>query len=74
MQNILASILCYGWGFGLASHLTADSRVPATLGIYLLVSAMIVLLAHLWLRRFRQGPLEWLWQASYRRLQNTPAR
>lgn len=69
LQNILASILCYGWGLGLAGRLDADSRVPATLAIYLLVSAMIVLLAHLWLRRFRQGPLEWLWQAGYRRLQ-----
>jgi uncharacterized protein len=68
LQNILASILCYGWGFGLAARLTAESRVPATVAVFLLVGSLVALFAHLWLRRFRQGPLEWLWHASYRRL------
>lgn len=68
LQNILASILCYGWGFGLAARLTADGRVPATVALFLLVASLVGLFAHLWLRRFRQGPLEWLWQAMYRRL------
>ncbi|TDK27500.1 DUF418 domain-containing protein [Luteimonas aestuarii] len=68
LQNILASILCYGWGFGLAARLTADSRVPATVAVFLAVAGMVMVFAHLWLRRFRRGPLEWLWHAGYRRL------
>jgi uncharacterized protein len=73
LQNILASVLCYGWGFGLAARLSAESRVPATVAIFLLVAAGVAVFAHLWLRRFRQGPLEWLWHASYRRLAGAAA-
>lgn len=73
LQNILASILCYGWGFGLAARLSAESRVPATVAVFLLVAAGVAAFAHLWLRRFRQGPLEWLWHAGYRRLAGAAA-
>ncbi len=44
------------------------ARVPFTVGMYLLVSLIIVVAAHLWLRRFERGPVEWFWQVSYRRL------
>lgn len=71
LQNILASIICYGWGFGLAAKLTAQSRVPATVALFVLVSALVGLFAHLWLRRFQRGPLEWLWHVAYRRLAGT---
>lgn len=66
LQNLVASILCYGWGFGLAAHVSPGDRVPFTVGIYLLVSLVIALGAHLWLRRFERGPVEWLWHVSYR--------
>ncbi|MEU7765741.1 DUF418 domain-containing protein [Nocardia sp. NPDC049190] len=68
LQNLTASILCYGWGFGLAAHVSPDNRVPFTLGVYLLVALIISLAAHLWLRRFERGPVEWLWHVSYRTL------
>jgi uncharacterized protein len=68
LQNLVASILCYGWGFGLAARFSPDARVPFTVGIYLLVALIIVGFAHLWLRRFERGPVEWLWNASYRAL------
>ncbi|HZH22511.1 MAG TPA: DUF418 domain-containing protein [Geodermatophilus sp.] len=29
---------------------------------------MVVTFAHLWLRRFARGPVEWLWNSSYRAL------
>lgn len=68
VQNLVASILCYGWGFGLAAHVSADVRVPFTVGIYLLVSLIIVTGAHFWLRRFERGPVEWAWHRSYQAL------
>lgn len=68
LQNLIASALCYGWGLGLASRLDGAARVPGTVGLYLLVAALVVTAAHLWLRRFERGPLEAVWNASYRAL------
>jgi uncharacterized protein len=31
-----------------------------------MVALIIVAFAHLWLRRFERGPVEWLWNTSYR--------
>ncbi|WP_433655445.1 DUF418 domain-containing protein [Nocardia sp. CA-128927] len=68
LQNLVASILCYGWGFGLAARVSPDARVPFTVGIYLLVALIIVTGAHFWLRRFERGPVEWAWHRSYQAL------
>ncbi|MBF6074105.1 DUF418 domain-containing protein [Nocardia beijingensis] len=68
LQNLVASMLCYGWGFGLAARVSPDDRVPFTIGVYLLVSLIIACGAHLWLRRFERGPVEWFWNVSYRTL------
>lgn len=68
LQNLVASILCYGWGFGLAARVSPDARVPFTVGIYLLISLIIVTGAHFWLRRFERGPVEWAWHRSFRAL------
>lgn len=68
LQNLLAGILCYGWGFGLAARVSDSARVPFTVAIYLLVAAAIIAFAHLWLRRFERGPVEWLWNRTYRAL------
>ncbi|ORA35651.1 hypothetical protein BST13_13980 [Mycobacterium aquaticum] len=68
LQNLVASTLCYGWGLGLAAATAPQHRVPATIAIYLTVVVVIVTFAHLWLRRFRRGPVEWLWNTSYRAL------
>lgn len=71
LQNLVASILCYGWGFGLAARFAPDHRVLFTVAVYLAVVAVLTLFAHYWLRRFERGPVEWLWQTSYRRLTGT---
>lgn len=68
LQNLVASVICYGWGFGLAARVSPDARVPFTVAVYLVVAVIIVGFAHLWLRRFDRGPVEWLWNATYRRL------
>lgn len=64
LQNLVASVLCYGWGLGLAARL-GDARVPGTVVVYLVVAAVVVGFARLWLRRFDRGPLEWLWHRSH---------
>ncbi|NEW25834.1 DUF418 domain-containing protein [Nocardia cyriacigeorgica] len=68
LQNLVASIICYGWGFGLAARVSPEARVPFTVAVYLVVALIVVGFAHLWLRRFDRGPVEWLWNATYRRL------
>ncbi|MDV3130286.1 DUF418 domain-containing protein [Mycobacterium sp. 21AC1] len=68
LQNVLASAICYGWGLGLAAGTAPGYRVPMTVVTYLVVIAVVITFAHLWLRRFRRGPVEWLWNTSYRAL------
>ncbi|WP_280424628.1 DUF418 domain-containing protein [Nocardia carnea] len=68
LQNLVAAIICSGWGFGLAARFAPDDRVPFTVATYLVVVLVIALFAHFWLRRFERGPVEWLWHASYRRI------
>jgi len=68
LQNVVASVLCYGWGFGLAAATPAQLRVPMTCGVYLLVSAVVVVAAREWVRRSGRGPLERLTSAVLRRL------
>lgn len=65
LQNIIASALFYGWGLGLGGQ-------PSFLFILLMWASICVVLmifSHLWLRRFRQGPVEWVW----RKLSISPA-
>ncbi|AYF79517.1 DUF418 domain-containing protein [Nocardia yunnanensis] len=68
LQNLVSGFLCYGWGLGLAGLVSANSRVPFTVGIYIVVCALMLAFAHFWLRRFARGPVEWLWHRSYRAL------
>jgi uncharacterized protein len=65
LQNLVASTLCYGWGFGLAARLPGELFVPGTLVIYLVTAAVVVVAANLWLRRFSRGPVELAWVAAY---------
>lgn len=65
-QSLICTFLFYGWGLGLAGRVGS----AAVAGITLIVFCFQILLATLWLRRFRFGPLEWLWRTlSYGRLQ-----
>jgi uncharacterized protein len=64
LQNIICSVLCYGWGFGLAARM-GDMRTLWTLVLYAAVCTLVITLAHLWLRRFARGPLETAWAWVY---------
>ena len=68
LQNLLASALCYDWGLGLARRVSEAWQAPATVAVYIVVAACVMLFAHVWQRHARRGPLEWLWHVSYLRL------
>jgi uncharacterized protein len=58
-QSLICTAIFYGWGLGRAFTL----RSAACVGLALVLFALQTLIAHLWLRRFRFGPAEWLWRA-----------
>lgn len=64
LQNVVASVLFYGWGFGL-NGVPATWRLPVTVAGWVVVSVVVALAAHLWLRRFDKGPVEWAWARGY---------
>jgi uncharacterized protein len=59
-QTLLATSLFYGHGFGLFAQV---DRVGQWL-LFIVVCALQLLLAPLWLKYFRQGPLEYLLRAG----------
>ncbi len=56
LQNVLASITFYGWGFGLSGQVGA----AGTLGLMFAIFGLLVGFSHLWLQRFSQGPFEFV--------------
>ncbi len=58
LQGVLASILFYGWGFGLARNPNAYIAIAAWVSI----SLALVLFSSFWLQRFSQGPFETVWK------------
>ncbi len=58
LQNLLAAIVFYGWGLGMKGQFNA----PGTLMAWLLITLTYTALMALWLRWFRQGPVEWAWR------------
>jgi uncharacterized protein len=59
MQSVVLSLLFYGYGLGLYGRLGSAAGV----GIGLLLYAAQVALSRAWLRRYRFGPVEWLWRS-----------
>ena len=58
LQNVLASVIFYGWGFGLTGNIGSVGTLAAMVAICVVIAGF----AHLWLRRFPTGPLEMLWK------------
>lgn len=66
LQTIICTTLFYGYGLGLYGRVGPAAGVLLTVAIY----AAQVPLSVWWLRRFRFGPVEWLWRTlSYGRRQ-----
>ncbi len=56
-QNVVLMFVCYGFGLGLAERM-ADTGRWWVLVLWAVVSLVLVVSSLLWLRGFRQGPLE----------------
>jgi uncharacterized protein len=56
-QSLISVTLFYHYGFGLYGRLGYDGL----LGITVTVFALQMCASVWWLRRFRFGPMEWLW-------------
>lgn len=59
MQSVALSLLFYGYGLGLTGRM--GSAAAAVIGLVLY--AVQVGLSCWWLRRYRFGPIEWLWRS-----------
>jgi uncharacterized protein len=59
LQTFLASLIFYGWGLGLWGKAGAFVETALAIALYFVVQLP---LSSLWLRRFRQGPLESVWR------------
>ena len=58
-QTVIASILFYGWGFGLYGQLSRSELLLVVAGVW----AFQIALSLVWLKHFRFGPMEWLWRS-----------
>jgi uncharacterized protein len=59
LQSLLCTWVFYGYGLGYFEQLPRVWQLPFALGVF----ALQVVLSQLWLRRFRFGPMEWLWRS-----------
>ncbi|MBM4234972.1 MAG: DUF418 domain-containing protein [Firmicutes bacterium] len=57
-QTLILITLFYGFGFGLFYKVSLAQGVVITIALYLLQ----VLWSNLWFKKFKYGPLEWLWR------------
>lgn len=68
LQNILASLIFYGWGLGLGGQLGS----LAVIGVWLLICMLEMVVAKWWLDRQKFGPLEWARKALLRAFTERP--
>ena len=58
LQSVVATLLFYGYGLGLARRVSPSLAIVIVLAIL----AGQLLVSGWWLRRYRFGPAEWLWR------------
>ncbi|MDR6093917.1 uncharacterized protein QE373_001214 [Stenotrophomonas sp. SORGH_AS321] len=75
LQSLLCTWLFFGYGLGFFEQLPRAWQLVFAVALF----SLQVGISHLWLARFRYGPMEWLWRAMtylrwppLRRTQQTP--
>jgi uncharacterized protein len=58
LQTLICTTIFYGHGLGLFASLNRVQQLVLTVAVWI----VLLILAPIWLRRFRYGPLEWLWR------------
>jgi uncharacterized protein len=56
LQSVITSIIFGPWGFGLFQQL----QTWVVLLLAIIIWLLLTWLATIWLKRYKQGPLEWL--------------
>ncbi|QRK12010.1 DUF418 domain-containing protein [Archangium violaceum] len=65
-QTVISQLVYYGYGFNLIGKLRPLPCLALMFGLFWVQ----VLVSHLWLARFRFGPVEWVWRSlTYGKLQ-----
>ncbi|NTX14677.1 DUF418 domain-containing protein [Myxococcus sp. CA051A] len=65
-QSVVSILVFYGYGLGLVGKLTPSMSIVYCLGVF----TVQIVWSHLWLARFRFGPMEWVWRSlTYGKLQ-----
>jgi uncharacterized protein len=59
LQTVICTTIFYGYGFGYFEKVQRTGQILIVFAIY----AAQLVIAPLWLRHFRIGPLEWLWRS-----------
>jgi uncharacterized protein len=59
LQSLVCTLIFYGYGLGYFERLSRAWQVPFVLALFVVQ----VLLSHAWLKRYRFGPMEWLWRS-----------
>ena len=65
LQNVVASIIFYDFGFGVARLIDGPHYTYWVLLIFALMSLFLVLLSVAWLSKFERGPLEMVMRMAY---------
>jgi len=65
-QSLICTAIFYGWGLGLFGQVGPLAGLALAVAVYAAQAGI----SAVWLRRFRYGPVEWLWRSmTYGRLQ-----
>ena len=59
LQTLICTTIFYGYGFGYFGQVERLGQVMIVLGVW----TVQLMISTWWLRRFRFGPLEWLWRS-----------
>ncbi|NQD52686.1 DUF418 domain-containing protein, partial [Bacillus altitudinis] len=58
LHSIIGTMLFLKYGAGLADHLSPAGTFFMAIGVY----TFLVLFSTLWLKRFKSGPMEFIWR------------
>ncbi|MBB4931240.1 putative membrane protein YeiB [Lipingzhangella halophila] len=70
LQNVLASVVCYGWGLGMAEQMAGKAWLA---GLWAVICFFLIAGSRLWLARFERGPVEAFQTALLARIPNRTA-
>jgi uncharacterized protein len=58
-QTLICTFIFYGYGLGLFGRVERWQQILVVLGVWMIQ----LVLTGLWMKRYRFGPVEWLWRS-----------